>query len=463
MAAATSSPPRRRRARDPDEDDDALEEGELRVLVHESSDSDTDTEDDDDGRRYLFQPRVEYDYASEVVRRPQNHRSPRRRPLNALDILLLGPGAGGALPSPTPSGECDSEETLSDDDHGRGGGGGNPTGSPSSSAGRPSSAAAGDAVRRGWGWAATGKRGWKGAGGNKKPAAVVLPAPAVSDLNAYAQCSHSNNTVSAAGDIQAGTTSSSAQAAPAALHQPPVPERAPQPPRARAPQPPRPRRERATEYTCKECGKSYPTNQALGGHAAGHKNKQREAEAMAAAMAAAAAGGGEGGASLAAAFPLIRRGGKADQPHECRMCGKMFATGVALGGHMRVHYTGPPIVPTRKNKKRCLAPPPPPTPAEGDIAVAAPPASAEVGLSLALSIKAEENIAAAGLSLALSIKTEEEPPSTPPAPGGGAVRVVRLFGIDISPQAQQAPAPLEQQQGSGGTTEDSSSTGQQQH
>jgi hypothetical protein len=151
------------------------------------------------------------------------------------------------------------------------------------------------------------------------------------------------------------------------------------------------------------------------------------------------------------------------------MCGKMFATGVALGGHMRVHYTGPPIVPTRKNKKRCLAPPPPQT-AEGDIAVnvAAPPAGA-VGLSLALSIKAEENIAAAppvaaaGLSLGLSIKTEEESPSTPPAvPAGGAVRVVRLFGIDISPQVQQAPLQ-QQQQGSGGTTEDSSSTGQQQH
>ncbi|CAD6254943.1 unnamed protein product [Miscanthus lutarioriparius] len=183
-------------------------------------------------------------------------------------------------------------------------------------------------------------------------------------------------------------------------------------------------------------------------------------------MAVAAVGGGGTGASLAAAFPLIHRGGKADQPHECRMCGKVFATGVALGGNMRVHYTGPPIVPTRKNKKRCLAPPPPPTPAEGGIAVAAAPPEAAVGLSLALSIKAEENIAAAppvaaaGLSLALSIKAEEEPPSTPPAAtAGGAVRAVRLFGIDISPQVQQAPL----QQGSGGTTEDSSSTGQQQH
>jgi len=404
MAAATASPLRRRARDHPDDDvEDALElEAEGQLRGHESFDSDS-TQDDD--------------YAPEARRlRLQHHRSPpRRRPrlqeLDALDILLLGPSL---LLSPTPSVECESDATLSDNDHhhGRvgGGGGGNATGSSSSAAGNSSSAAAAaaaaDAVGRGWD--ATGKRGWK-AGGRHRRRRVVL-SDSDSDLN----------TISSKGEGQAGTTasSSSLQAAPTAVHhqQPPPP-----PLQQQAAQ-------RATEYTCKVCGKSYATNQALGGHAAGHKNKQRRAASIAAAF----------------PFPLGRggAGGKADEPHECRKCGKVFASGVALGGHMRVHYTGPPIVPARKNKKRCLAPPPP---AEGDIAVAAPPV---------------------GLSLALSIKTDEESPSTPPdAPAGAAVRAVRLFGIDVSPQVQQAPLPLQQQQqGSRGTsTEGSSSTVQQQH
>jgi hypothetical protein len=92
----------------------------------------------------------------------------------------------------------------------------------------------------------------------------------------------------------------------------------------------------------------------------------------------------------------------------------VFATGVALGGHMRVHYTGPPIVPARrKNRKRGLA-----LLAAADIVAAPPPPT--------------------GLSLALAIKKEEAPPTAP----AGAGRVVRLFGIDISPKVK---APSEQQ------------------
>jgi len=92
---------------------------------------------------------------------------------------------------------------------------------------------------------------------------------------------------------------------------------------------------------------------------------------------------------------------------------------------MRVHYTGPPIVPARNknnSKKQGLAP----LLAVQDVAVAAPPPPT-------------------GLSLALSIKTEEAPSA---APAGAGRVVVRLFGIDISPKAQ---APLLEQQCSGTT------------
>ncbi|KAG0540496.1 hypothetical protein BDA96_03G414100 [Sorghum bicolor] len=199
-------------------------------------------------------------------------------------------------------------------------------------------------------------------------------------------------------------------------------------PLPRPAQPPR-------EYSCKDCGKTYSTHQGLGGHAAGHKNRQREQEAM-----AAAAGmmmmphGGGGGAEFLAA---LRRGRKAEEPHACQKCHKVFATGVALGGHMRMHYTGPPIV--HKSKRRCVAlvaagqqqPPPPPAVTEAD------------------------------LRLALSAANTEEPSSSA-APAMAGTGRLRLFGIDIGPLVQQAaPAPSEQQ--GSGTMEDYSSAGEQQH
>jgi hypothetical protein len=120
----------------------------------------------------------------------------------------------------------------------------------------------------------------------------------------------------------------------------------------------------------------------------------------------------DGGAFLAA----FRRGRRAQPPHECRKCHKVFPTGVALGGHMRMHYTGPPIV-HKKNKKWDLV-------SEDD------------------------------LRLALSTATEATPP-----PRAAAVGRVRLFGIDIGSQVQAPPPP--EDQGSGTAGGSSSSAGEQ--
>ncbi|CAN6357516.1 unnamed protein product [Urochloa humidicola] len=369
MDSSSSPPPRRLRT--PADDDDDLEEGQfVPAASHSSSDE------------------------APSPPPPQHARRPRR--LTLEEVLALG--RGDDLPSPTPSSESDG--TISDDSN---------LLSPASVFGTQPPQAL-DA-----GWAATGKRGWAG---GKPAAAAAAPAPLI--LNPPSSASYSSNVSSDSG---------SAHAAAGAVYQPPPPLVAEQAPllhlhQPMAPaQPQHPRR----EYTCKECGRSFPTNQALGGHAAGHRNRQREADA-----AAAAAGmvpEGEDGAAFLAALRRARGGGREEATHECRKCGKVFATGVALGGHMRVHYTGPPIVPARKNRRRRLAL----LPVMEDIASPPP-----------------------GLSLALSIKTEAEAPPTP-APAGGA-RVVRLFGIDISPQVQ-APS-LEKQ--CFGTAEDFSSAGGQQ-
>ncbi|CAL5098445.1 unnamed protein product [Urochloa decumbens] len=376
MEDSSSSPPPRRLRPPPDDD---LEEGQFVPAASHSSDTDDDE-----------------------APAPPPQRARRR--LTLEEVLALG--RGDDLPSPTPSSESDG--TISDDSN---------LLSPASvfRTQPPSKRAVVAQAALDGAWATTGKRGW--AGGKPAPAAAPR-APLI--LNDQSSASHSN----------VSSDSGSAHAALVIHQQPPfVAEQAPlllhlhQPASAQHPW---------REYTCKECGRSFPTNQALGGHAAGHRNRQREAEA-----AAAAAGMVPEGEDSAAFLAALRRarGGREEAPHECRKCGKVFATGVALGGHMRVHYTGPPIVPARKNKRRRLALLMP----VGDDAGATPPPPP-------------------GLSLALSIKTEAEAPSTPAAPAGG-VRVVRLFGIDISPQVQQAPSSEQQ---CFGKAEDFSSAGGQQ-
>ncbi|RLN11483.1 hypothetical protein C2845_PM09G24570 [Panicum miliaceum] len=85
----------------------------------------------------------------------------------------------------------------------------------------------------------------------------------------------------------------------------------------------------SSSYECKTCNKCFPSFQALGGHRTSHNNDKKkqprrpEQEATAAAV----------------TTTLSLRTAAAGRPaaHECSACGATFASGQALGGHMRRH------------------------------------------------------------------------------------------------------------------------------
>ncbi|XP_065010814.1 zinc finger protein 1-like [Musa acuminata AAA Group] len=86
-------------------------------------------------------------------------------------------------------------------------------------------------------------------------------------------------------------------------------------------------------YICSECGKGFPSFQALGGHKTRHRKKALATLKLEEAGEDAAFSVSTNGAASAAAAG----DGK---PHECKVCHKSFSTGQALGGHMRRHYDG---------------------------------------------------------------------------------------------------------------------------
>ncbi|CAL4953321.1 unnamed protein product [Urochloa decumbens] len=423
---------RRQLLRDLDGGND-LEEGEFVAGRDESSDTDAD---EDGGSGYRFQPRRDGDDDHLL------HGARMRR----LEDVIMASGARRLAPprSPTPS-SCESDGTISDDDSapaarfvchvcGR------RFGSPKAVDGHMrvhGNARHVSAAAVGAGWASTGKRGWTGG----KPSVAdyatlnsestdhsmdIVPVRPLEPVPMAIAASSLPSTpvLSTRTNLSSGEESSSASAQPmqselatvvtgpnnsstvAAPQSPPAAGQAQLVQQHLALAPPRPAQP-PREYSCKLCGKTYATHQGLGGHAAGHRNRQKEAEAAAAAVAGMMMVGPGGGGRRAA-----------EEPHECQKCHKVFATGVALGGHMRMHYTGPPIV-HKKSKRRCLAP---------------PPAVTEVDLRLAL--------------------------STVSAPAVAAGRV-RLFGIDIGPQVQ-APPPRPEEEGSSGTAEGSASESERQ-
>jgi hypothetical protein len=149
---------------------------------------------------------------------------------------------------------------------------------------------------------------------------------------------------------------------------------------------------------------------------AGHKNRE---------LAAAAAGmlGNDG------AGPS-RRNARPEKTHMCKVCGAVFPAGVQLGGHMRKHYGGPPIVPNKKPRLvQPLLPPP--------------------DLTLALPANAYADEASPAPAVEAAVETTPEP-----APGPGVVGRVLLFGIDIGVGVKK-PAAHEDTS----ATEGSASTG----
>ncbi|GJM93687.1 hypothetical protein PR202_ga10269 [Eleusine coracana subsp. coracana] len=191
---------------------------------------------------------------------------------------------------------------------------------------------------------------------------------------------------------------------------------------------PHPGRQNPAGYRCRDpaCGMWFSSHQALGGHVAAHKqNIKRAAAAM-------HQDGGAGG------------GPKPEEAkrHRCGKCNAEFAMGVQLGGHMRKHWVGDPIVPKRKpqRQKPLLQPLPPPAVHAADL-MFAPPIKEE-SRSLAPAVDAAEG-------------THEPATSGPDGTG----RAILLFGIDIGLGVKTPPA----REGSPATKDSSSpSTGEQQ-
>ncbi|CAO1948453.1 unnamed protein product [Urochloa humidicola] len=241
---------------------------------------------------------------------------------------------------------------------------------------------------------------------------------------------------SAVAEAAAAANPLSEAAPPAAGEQGPPADHHQQPPPMAAARP----RQNPMGYTCDECTVWFPTHQGLGGHVAGHRNRE----------AAAGFPAGDGAAAAAA----CRRGARQEKEHVCKVCGAVFLAGVQLGGHMRKHYGGPPIVPNKR--PRLVA-------SGGNIQTLLPPP--QVALTLALSSVAagEASSPAPAVEAAAAAQPAGPEPAvegtTPePAPGPAVAGRVLLFGIDIGAVAVQKQKPATKE-GPPSATEGSESTG----
>ena len=146
-------------------------------------------------------------------------------------------------------------------------------------------------------------------------------------------------------------------------------------------------------FSCKECNRWFETHQGLGGHVAGHKNRK-----IAAAAATAIAAGVD---------PIAAGGPRPEKLHTCKVCGEVYTSGVQLGGHMRKHYTGKPIVP--RKRARLLLPPD----------------------HLGLAIPGQGPQAPA-------TEVAAQPPQRPAVPAG----CLRIFGVTIMQEAKEEDPPV---------------------
>ncbi|KAG6410094.1 hypothetical protein SASPL_128142 [Salvia splendens] len=99
----------------------------------------------------------------------------------------------------------------------------------------------------------------------------------------------------------------------------------------------------ACMYTCKTCNRSFQSFQALGGHRASHKKPKNEKrypifsdeEDFTSANKFSPTSLSLQLSSVSTTFAM-----KSPRVHECSYCGAEFASGQALGGHMRKHRGG---------------------------------------------------------------------------------------------------------------------------
>ena len=169
-------------------------------------------------------------------------------------------------------------------------------------------------------------------------------------------------------------------------------------------------------FSCRECNRWFPTHQGLGGHAAGHKDRR-----IASAAAAAAASGmdpHEHNASRGGARPV--------RLHACKICGAEYPSGVSLGGHMRKHYSGKPIVPRKRLRlgipELALGPPLQGAPSAMEAPIVAPPLASYEQAQVAPVVEAAE-----------------QPPQAQAVPGS-----LRLFGVTIVQQAKEEEPPADE-------------------
>lgn len=111
----------------------------------------------------------------------------------------------------------------------------------------------------------------------------------------------------------------------------------------------------ACMYACKTCGRSFPSFQALGGHRASHRKPKNERKSAILSdeedftSPSPSSKNRFSPASLSlqlsSASTATPKSSPSPRTHVCSYCGAEFASGQALGGHMRKHRGGaaPPI------------------------------------------------------------------------------------------------------------------------
>ncbi|XP_073279690.1 zinc finger protein ZAT5-like [Primulina huaijiensis] len=98
-------------------------------------------------------------------------------------------------------------------------------------------------------------------------------------------------------------------------------------------------------YRCKTCDKSFPSFQALGGHRSSHKKPNNKPMISIEEKQPFSRNKQESTLSLPFSNPAFHSTSPPQNKcrvHECSLCGAEFASGQALGGHMRRHRPIPP-------------------------------------------------------------------------------------------------------------------------